>query len=325
MCLKHTGLVMCTMKQNSEEMFIVTAGSSYLDIDAYACCVAMQELLVLQGKNATTYSSAMFNYSIPQYIAELGQINRSLPKEIEKSKVRYIIVDVSDPNYIDNDISISDIIAVYDHHIGYEDYWNEKIGSSNTHIEFIGAAATLIYRLFVSYNLQDQMSKSTAKLLIAAILDNTLNLSSGNTTNEDRQTLFNLCRKAEVDSEWCAHYFCEVQKQIEYDMKNAIFGDIKCIKQSEFLPDRIAQLSVWDAIKILDKLSDIRKWFGESHNTWLLNIIDIQRHCSFFVCDNKYYQKKLEIAFDCTFIDDFAQLSAPYLRKEIIKNMIGNR
>ena len=37
---------------NHTEPVIITAGSNYLDIDAYACCVAMQELLRLQGKKA---------------------------------------------------------------------------------------------------------------------------------------------------------------------------------------------------------------------------------------------------------------------------------
>ena len=314
---------MFIMKQNSEELFVVTSGSSYLDIDAYACCVAMRDFLLLQGRNAMAYSSAIINYSIPQCIAELGLINKSLPKEIGTAKVQYIIVDVSDPSYLDKNISISDVIEVYDHHVGYEDYWNDKIGRSNTHIEFIGAAATLIYRLFVSCGLQDQMIKSTAKLLVAAILDNTLNLTSKNTTEEDRRAFANLCRMADVDSEWCVHYFSEVQKQIEDNLYSAIFGDIKHIKHSALLPDRIAQLCVWDALKTLDKLTNIRKWFGESGNTWLLNIVDIQKHCSFCVCDNKYYQKILEKAFGCTFINDFAQLSTPYLRKEIIKKMIG--
>ena len=311
------------MKQNSEEFFIVTAGSSYLDIDAYACCVAMRDLLVLQGKDAIAYSSAINNYSIPQCIAELGVINRSLPKEIETKKVQYIIVDVSDPNYIDQIISISDVIEVYDHHVGYDDFWKNQIGSSNTHIEFIGAAATLIYRRFVSCGLQDQMKKSTAKLLIAAILDNTLNLTSNNTTEEDRRTFAKLCEKAEVDSEWCVQYFSEVQKQIEGNLKSAIFGDIKSIKQSELLPNIIGQLCVWDALKTLERLSDIRKWFSEYGTAWILNLIDVQKQCSFFVCDDRYYQSILEKAFSCTFVNDFAQLPIPFLRKEIIKKMGG--
>ena len=32
--------------------YIITAGSTYLDIDAYACMVALAELLSLQGKGA---------------------------------------------------------------------------------------------------------------------------------------------------------------------------------------------------------------------------------------------------------------------------------
>ena len=37
---------------------IVTAGSSYLDIDAYACCIALKELFLLQGTDAIAYSPA---------------------------------------------------------------------------------------------------------------------------------------------------------------------------------------------------------------------------------------------------------------------------
>ena len=37
---------------------VITAGSSYLDIDAYACMVAMSELLNWQGIKAIAYSDA---------------------------------------------------------------------------------------------------------------------------------------------------------------------------------------------------------------------------------------------------------------------------
>ena len=60
----------------------------------------------------------------------------------------------------------------------------------------IGAAATLIYREWRTYGKEGRMSPATARLLIAAILDNTLNLTSSNTTEEDRETFAALRRLA---------------------------------------------------------------------------------------------------------------------------------
>ncbi len=46
-------------------MKVVTSGAAYLDIDAYACCIAYAELLNHQGVEARAVSSAPLNASIP--------------------------------------------------------------------------------------------------------------------------------------------------------------------------------------------------------------------------------------------------------------------
>jgi hypothetical protein len=45
-------------KAMSHIMRVVTSGSAYLDIDAFACCIAYAELLNHQGINARAVSSA---------------------------------------------------------------------------------------------------------------------------------------------------------------------------------------------------------------------------------------------------------------------------
>lgn len=299
---------------------IITAGATYLDIDAYACSIAMAELLRLKGINAIAYSDAPCNYSVYPSLIEEGQLVTSLPKEIEE-KAKYIIVDVSDPNYLKDNVPLDNIIEVYDHHVGFEEYWTSRIGEGS-HIEFIGAAATLIYREWKKAELEDKMSRSTALLLIAAILDNTLNLTSSNTTQEDREVFETLCRKEDIGEEWCAAYFAEVQKSVEADLKNAIFKDIKAINDNEILPSRMAQLCIWDAESIIKKLPEIRQYFG-GKDGWMMNIIDIKHRCGYFVTDNIRCQKGLEEVFDVRFESGVARLSVPYLRKEIIKNIIS--
>lgn len=310
------------MKQNQVKNYtIITAGSTYLDIDAYACCVAMAELLRLKGENAVAYSNAPCNYSVCKSLIKEGQILQELPADVSAENSRYIIVDVSDPEFLKSSVPLDNVIGIYDHHVGFEEYWINRIGDC-AHIEFIGAAATLIYREWKKSGLQDKISRSTALLLIAAILDNTLNLTSNNTTSEDIEVFNELCKKEHIDEEWCASYFSEVQTSVEADLKNALLNDIKTIRNNAVLPSKIAQLCVWNANSILAKLSEIRVLFSQVTDNWMLNIVDIKNRCSYFVCDDSYHQKKIEKVFDVRFKEDIAKTAVPYLRKEIIKKTL---
>lgn len=297
---------------------IVTAGSTYLDIDAYACMVAMAELLRLQGVNAIAYSTAPCNYSVCSSLIEAGQVERELPPKFNADNVKYIIVDVSDPDFLKKSVPLDKVAMVYDHHVGFEEYWQSRIGEG-AHIEFIGAAATLIYAEWQECGMLEKMTRSTALLLIAAILDNTLNLTSSNTMSVDVEAFEALCKKENIDGDWCASYFSEVQESVEADFRNALFGDIKTVRDNAVLPTRVAQISVWNTESILSKLFEIRRWFADIEGSWMINVIDIQHRCSYFVCDDEFCQKKIEKVFDVCFGGGVAKSSTPYLRKEIIK------
>ena len=298
---------------------IITAGSTYLDIDAYACSIALAELLRLKGIDAVAYSDAPCNYSVCPSLVKEGQLVTSLPEELIK-QAKYIIVDVSDPDYLKDNVPLDNIVEVYDHHVGFEEYWTSRIGAG-ARIEFIGAAVTLIYREWKKAGLEAKMSVHTAELLVAAILDNTLNLTASNTTAEDIEVFKVLCKKAGIGEEWCAAYFSEVQKSVEADLKNALFNDLKRITDNRILPPRMAQLCVWDAESIIKKLPEIRQYFdGEAD--WMLNIIDIKHRCSYFVCEAPKCQKDLENLFGIRFESGVAKTQISYLRKEIIKNTL---
>ncbi len=310
------------MKRNLfENNTIITAGSAYLDIDAYACMVAMAELLNLQGIPALAFSEAPCNYSVCSSLTMEGQIACKLPSDFDGNDAKYIIVDVSDPEFLKYSVPLDRVIAVYDHHVGFEDYWTSRIGDGS-HIEFIGAAATLIYREWERAGLTHEMKISTAKLLIAAILDNTLNLTSSNTTPEDIEVFRALCAYADVGEEFRASYFSEVQKSVEADLQNALFGDIKTVRDNPVLPPRVAQLCVWDATGILARLDEIRGWLTPLGESWMINIMDLSRNCSFFVCGDEGTQRKLEAVFEVSFESGIARTSEPYLRKQIIRKTL---
>ncbi|MBE7058225.1 MAG: DHH family protein [Ruminococcaceae bacterium] len=310
-----------THKDNCTTPIIITAGSTYLDIDAYACCVAMEELLRLKGINAIAYSNAPCNYSVVQSLIKQGQIKETLPSDWSKDDFKYIIVDVSDPNYLEKSIPLDNVFAVYDHHVGFEEYWTSRIGTK-AHIEFIGAAATLIYREWRKSGLYDKMSVDTAKLLVAAILDNTLNLTSAIKTDDDKEAFNELCLKANIGKDWCASYFVEVQGSIEADLRNALFGDVKTICDNPVLPPYMGQISIWNVASVINRIREISEWFDSEYDCWMLNIIDIQHNCNYFVCDSLEHQTKIEKLFDVKFKQGIAKTSISYLRKEIIKRTV---
>ena len=314
---------MCQEKTSGEilsKLTIITAGSNYMDIDAYACCAALKELMELKGQKAIAYTFGVCNYSICKSLIDEKAVMNALPEGVAEETANYIIVDVSDPHYLGRNIPLENVVELYDHHSGYEDYWRERLGDKSK-IEFLGAAVTLIYREWKKAGLEDKISRHLALLMIAAILDNTLNLTSSNTTEEDIEVFNELCKRFGIDEEWCAGYFSEVQKNVEADLKNAFFNDIKTIFNEKYLPSKIAQLCVWDAESILEKLPQIREWLGSITDDWMINIIDIKNHCSYFVCDNENRKKEIAEVFDVGFESGVARLLVPYLRKEIIKKI----
>ena len=306
-------------KQN----YIITAGSTYLDIDAYACAVSLAELMKLQGKKAIAYSKAPCNYSVCKSLVAEGQIQSELPQGFADD-AKYIIVDVSDCDFLKDSVPLERVVEIYDHHVGFEEYWESRIGKGS-HIEFIGCAATLIYREWKKCGLLDKMLRSTALLMIAAILDNTLNLKSSNTTEEDKQVFYELCLKENVGQEWCEAYFSEVQRSVVADIENALFNDIKTVNNNSVLPKKVAQLCVWDSNGIMERLPEIRKLFSEYSNEWMINIIDLKQNCCFFVCDNAHYQKQVEKVFQIAFEAGVAKTDKLYLRKEIYKKAYSDR
>lgn len=305
-------------KKSKVDTYVITAGSAYLDIDAYACCVAMAQLLQCRGMNAIAWSNAPRNCSVCDHLTVDAPIAAALPAGWDEKSAKFILVDISDPAYLSPEVSPERVVGVFDHHVGFEEYWQSRIGKGCC-IEFIGAAATLVYRQWKAAGLLSQMPSATARLLIAAILDNTLNLTSPVTTQEDRDAFAQLCRRENVGEAWCAEYFSQVQECIEADLKNALFGDIKRVSGNQVLPPLVGQLCLWNVEALLRSLPQIRRWFAQEGQSWMLNLIDIHQNCSYFVCDDSAYQEKMAQVFSVSFDDGVAKLPRAYLRKEIIK------
>ena len=252
-----------------KEMIIVTSGNRYIDIDAYASCIAYANLLNLKGFNAKAVSTAKLNESITDSLIKL-------PEKIEKHYVttgneKYIILDVSDKNFFDNIVIENNIIEIIDHHYGYENYWNKKL-KEHSHIEKIGSIATFIFELYEKEQLIDKISNGMAKLLISAILDNTLNLKAQSTTKRDISAYEKLLKLSGIKSNYNEIYFKECQKKISSNLIESIKNDTKIEIESNLLPNIFSQLLFWDGKDFLKNklIYNTLDGFGSE---WMINII----------------------------------------------------
>jgi len=300
------------------QMIVVTAGRRYIDIDAYACCIAYAELLNLLGKPAIAASTAPWNKSITSRLRNLSTplITDYAPSLDDE----FVIVDLSDPAEFDKIVDQAHIIEIFDHHPGFEQYWMEKLGNAS-HIELIGAAATQIYEAWVGSGKAEVMSKESAGLLAAAILDNTLNFKAGITTERDKTTYAFLAKHANLDDVWAAKYFMDCQNAIVEDFAEALRTDTKFLKFKGLHKELcFGQIAVWDAKRVIaDELQTIPAVLADGGDNWMANIISISDGRSYFVAQDDVVKSWAENLLDLKFDQGIAIADRLWLRKEVLR------
>ncbi len=300
-------------------MIIVTSGSRYIDIDAYASIIAYAKFLNLKGKNAIAYSSSPLNESVT---TSLKNNKYTISRQLDFTKDdKFIILDVSDPDFFDKSVDMPRIIQVIDHHYGFENYWNSK-SNVNTIIEKIGSVATIIFELFEKENLLENLDKDLCLLLMSAILDNTLNFKAKVTTSRDIEAYKKLEKLANLNFNYAKFYFNECEQEINKNLKYAILNDTKLDNTGGKVPTVFAQLTVWDSSNILNNINLIYEALGTFKKPWLMNLISLKDGKSYLISNDKNIKFNLETTFNCKFINDIAVLSDVWLRKEIIKKLL---
>ena len=304
-------------------MKIVTSGLSFMDIDAYAGCVAYAELLNLLGDPAAAYSSATWNESITKTIRAW---NAPLATECAVTACdTFVLIDVSEPEFVDKAVLIDQVSEVIDHHVGYEQFWQEKIGSK-TNIEFIGAACTLVFESWQKAGRLSSMTELSARLLIAGILDNTLNFKAKITTERDRFAYSELLKIANLPDDWTTQYFKECEDSIFADVEGALTNDTKVVFINNLNGDKIGfgQMVVWDARRAIDdSLNTIQKVMASKSSEWFVNIVSIKDGRSYFLSSGDRIDEWAENTLDVKFTNNLATADRLWLRKEIIKRTMA--
>lgn len=299
-------------------MRIITSGSRYIDIDAYACAIAYAELLRLQGQEAQAVSTAAWNESISPTVRSW-----KAPFQTEYSpnnEDTFTLVDVSEQEYFDNLVDLARVDEVIDHHPGFEAYWQARLGDRAL-IEFIGAACTLVYERWVAAGLAQEMSETSAKLLVSGILDNTLNFKAHVTNPRDKAAHAALVAQAHIDEGWTAEYFSECQAAILADAAMSIRNDSKVLTFKTFpRPLSVGQLVVWDAAEVLSRhQAVIAQELAAVKPEWFMNLVSVDEGSSYFICQDSAVQAWLADLLKVRFVKGVAKADRLWLRKEIIQ------
>lgn len=295
-------------------MLVVTSGKKYIDIDAYASCIAYAKLLNLKGIKAKAISTAQINESITPSLMKLTpKLDEHKPSKEDK----YIVIDISNKDYFETFVREEKIIGIIDHHIGYEQYWKNKL-KEKAQIEFIGSVATIIVELYEKENLMEQISKDLAILLMSAILDNTLNLKAKITTERDI-IVYKKLEKIIKDETYPEKYFKECQLEINCNLKKAIENDTKIENINDILPPIFAQLTIWEKDRILENKQIIYETLNSIGTKWMLNLICIKDGKSYLIVKDIEVQDNIEKLFYEKFQNDIIKLDNVWLRKEIVK------
>ncbi len=292
---------------------VITSGRKYIDIDAYASMIAYRELLkVIDNNNVIASTTATLNQSVPPLILDLKY---SLNESIDDGDDKYILLDVSNPDFFDEQVKPSKIIEIIDHHTGFEQHW-DTYHNIKAQIEFIGSVCTLIYEKIIQSGHTEILDTDLCKLLIAGILDNTLNLKASITTDRDRSAYNELLRLGKVPEDFYKEYFSACEAEITKDFEKAIKDDLK-IEKAGVLPEAIGQMIVLNLDNFdYEKMNE----FFAAYPEWMMNVILLEEGKSYIYFDGDGVKQRLEQLFDnkCG-SDNLLILDKFLLRKQIIK------
>lgn len=299
---------------------IVTSGGTYTDVDALASAIAYGELLQVQGKEAVAVLPGALNHTITKMVEDLRP---SFEKVASSDVGEYVLVDISNPAWVEPFVDHDKVVAVFDHHFGYEEYWKEKIGDA-AHIEMIGAAATLVWEAWVAAGVADQISAATASLLSIAIVSNTLNFKVAITSERDHKAFADLSLRGRLPEGWIAAYLQEVEEGIGRDLEAMLKNDMKVETFPEFdLPFHIPQIEVYDGLGFLrDNKQKVLDFLGKEPSPYTFaDIPSMGDEHTYLLAENNEVQDFLAKKLGVSFSDNVAATPTLMLRKMILKSL----
>ncbi|MBU1110356.1 DHH family phosphoesterase [Patescibacteria group bacterium] len=300
------------------ENIVITSGNAYTEIDTLASALAYKELLSKEERNSTVVLVGHPNQSITEKIKSWGLPYTTTPP---RGDANIVVVDVSEPDHIAEFVIQGKIVEIYDHHAGFENYWENRLGNK-AKIEIIGACATLIWEEYKNRGFAKDISTLTANLLSTAIISNSLNFNASVTDKRDRQAYNELAKYTDLPENWLTIYYQDQEKGIYIDPKTAIINDTK-VQQVNNLELVIGQLELWDSKKFLSKyLEEAKsalKCFGKPN--WFLTSPSISEGKNYLYTEDEKVKQLLIKTINAKFDNNHGETNELWLRKEILREI----
>lgn len=299
---------------------VVTTGSTFTDIDGFACALAYADLLRTEGENAVAVLPGVLNASVtPTLLAESLSYETQPPVEYKSA----VIVDVSEPDHIAEFVDQKKIREVFDHHVGFEGYWQSRIGD-RSRIEQVGACATQIWEEIARRN-NKICSQEHARLLAAAIVSNTLNFQAQITDKRDHQAyqeLLPLTRYAATG--WIEDYYAEQERGIQTDFAKALKNDTKLQDIPNLgLTVAIGQMELWDGAAAFAHQRETAEKSLTEHGLdhWFWTIPSIKDGKNYLFTKSEMIKSTLSQAISAKFDGEAGETDKLWLRKEILREI----
>lgn len=301
-------------------MQIITTGFKNTDIDAFASVIAYSNLQNLLNVRSIPVIVGNLNQSVTQTVRDMGfEYMTEFSEDLREEGNTFVLMDFSEPEYIPDFVDIDKVSIVYDHHSGFEEFWNKRIGN-NARIEEIGAAATFVFQDIVNVNKLNDIPSGILLLLYTAIISNTLNLNASITKDKDREAVKVLRDLGVIPDNWDEEFFNEVSSTIVSNPKKAIKEDTKIlnINNNEVC---ISQLELWNSNSFIANNTKLLEESLNSFNSELkfLTCPSISENRTYFLIVDENIKNILEKLLEIKFENNIGVLEKLILRKEIVK------
>jgi inorganic pyrophosphatase/exopolyphosphatase len=297
---------------------VVTAGERNTDIDALACAISYADLLRSEERDAISVFPGAFNKSITNKIRswQMDYLT-TCPKNVSG----FVIVDMSNYNYFAEFVDKDKVLRIFDHHYGFKDYWEKKIGK-NAVIEYVGSCATLIWETY-KRNPVTKISQVNANLLAVAIVSNTLNFNASITNERDKNAFNQLKAYTTLDDNWIKRYFEDQTKMVYEKPYEEIKNDTNLYNLSSLGEIVIGQIELWNSGDFVTKY---KKEIEEAllslgNKNWFMTAPSISEGKNYLFTKSKDIKEVLENKIGAEFEGDIGVTGKLWLRKEILREL----
>lgn len=205
---------------------IYIVGHKNPDTDSIVSAVVMVDYFKKIGKKSKALRVGKINKETKFILDKIKVKPPSLVKNLAKKKV--FLVDHNEKEQAGTGIERAEIFGILDHHkLGGGMKTKEPI---YVRIEPIGSTCTLIFKLFQEMNFQ--LRKNQAFLLLSGILSDTLKFTSPTATREDKKAAEILAKISQTNINTFSQEIFKIRSDISgIKLKDLIFSDYKEYKE----------------------------------------------------------------------------------------------